>query len=30
VGWGFTFFGQLKSRQAQALEEGVSQVAPAD
>jgi hypothetical protein len=31
LGWGFTYFGQLKSRQAQAVEdEGVPQVAAAD
>lgn len=31
LGWGFTYFGQLKSRQAQAMEaEGVPQVAAAD
>jgi hypothetical protein len=31
LGWGFTFFGQLKSRQGQAVEEkGIPQAAAAD
>jgi hypothetical protein len=31
LGWGFTYFGQLKSRQGKAMEaEGVPQAAPAD